>query len=266
MRRCPTLLARMATAAIGAFLLAGPVLAQDALPSWNDTDHKKALLGFVERVTKDGSADFVPPDKRVATFDNDGTLWGEQPLYYQLFFAIDRVKALAPQHPEWKAKEPFASLLNGDVKAALAGGEQAILEIVMATHAGMTTDEFETIVKDWVATAKHPATGRLYTEMVYQPMIELLGHLRANGFKTFIVSGGGVEFMRAFAETVYGIPPEQVIGSSGVTAFEMRQGTAGARQGTEGRVRRRQNRQADRHQQVHRPPPDPRLRQLGWRP
>jgi len=225
MRRCPTLLARIAAAAIGAFLLASPALAQDALPSWNDTASKTAIVGFVERVTKQGSPDFVPPDQRIATFDNDGTLWGEQPLYYQLFFAIDRVKALAPQHPEWNDKEPFASLLKGDVKAALAGGEHAILEIVMATHAGMTTDAFETIVKDWVATAKHPATGRLYTEMVYQPMLELLGYLRANGFKTFIVSGGGVEFMRAFAEKVYGIPPEQVVGSSGVTTFELRQGT-----------------------------------------
>ena len=169
-------------------------------------------MGFVERVTRNGSPDFVPPAERIATFDNDGTLWAEQPLYFQLLFAIDRVKALAPQHPEWKDKEPFASLLKGDIKAALAGGEHAILEIVMATHAGMTTDEFETIVKDWVATAKHPATGRPYTEMVYQPMLELLGYLRANGFKTFIVSGGGVEFMRAFAEKVYGIPPEQVVG------------------------------------------------------
>jgi phosphoglycolate phosphatase-like HAD superfamily hydrolase len=222
MRQPPTFLARLAAAAIGMFLLAGPVLAQEALPSWNQTEPKRALLSFVERVTKTGSPDFVPVDQRIATFDNDGTLWAEQPLYFQLFFAIDRVKALAPQHPEWKDKEPFASLLKGDVKTALAGGEHAILEIVMATHAGMTTDEFQTIVTDWVASARHPATGRLYTEMVYQPMLELLAHLRANGFKTFIVSGGGVEFMRAFAEKVYGIPPEQVIGSSGVTKFEMR--------------------------------------------
>jgi phosphoserine phosphatase len=212
-------------AAMFAVAWATPGLAQAPLSSWNDTASKTAIVGFVERVTKNGSPDFVPPDQRIATFDNDGTLWGEQPLYFQLFFAIDRVKALAPQHPEWRDKEPFASLLKGDVKAALAGGEHAILEIMMATHAGMTTDAFETIVKDWVATAKHPATGRLYTDMVYQPMIELLDHLRANGFKTFIVSGGGVEFMRAFAEKVYGIPPEQVVGSSGVTAFEMRQGT-----------------------------------------
>jgi phosphoglycolate phosphatase-like HAD superfamily hydrolase len=213
----PVMLAAMFAVALGA-----PGLAQAPLSSWNDMASKTAIVGFVERVTKQGSPDFVPPDQRIATFDNDGTLWGEQPLYFQILFAIDRVRALAPQHPEWKDKEPFASLLKGDMKAALASGEHAILEIIMATHAGMTTDEFETIVKDWVATAKHPATGRLYTDMVYQPMLELLGHLRANGFKTFIVSGGGVEFMRAFAEKVYGIPPEQVVGSSGVTTFEMR--------------------------------------------
>ena len=176
------------------------------------------------KVTKEGSSDFVPPDERIATFDNDGTLWAEQPMYVQLLFALDRVKALAPQHPEWKDKEPFASLLKGDVKAALAGGEHAILEIVMATHAGMTTEEFEKIVKDWLATARHPTTKRPYTEMVYQPMLELLAYLRANGFKTFIVSGGGIEFMRPWTEKVYGIPPEQVIGSSIKTKFEMRDG------------------------------------------
>jgi phosphoglycolate phosphatase-like HAD superfamily hydrolase len=199
-----------------------PVAAQDSLPSWNDTAVKKDIVGFVECVTRQGSPDFVPPAERVAAFDNDGTLWAEQPLYFQLFFAIDRVKALAPQHPEWKDKEPFASLLTGDLKTALAGGQHAVLEIVMATHAGMTTDEFETVVKDWIATAKHPGTGRPYTEMIYQPMLELLGYLRANDFKTFIVSGGGIEFMRAFAEKVYGIPPEQVVGSSGVTTLQMR--------------------------------------------
>ena len=193
-----------------------------------------------------GSPDFVPPAERIATFDNDGTLWAEQPLYFQLLFAIDRVKALAPQHPEWKDKEPYASLLKGDVKAALAGGEHAILEIVMATHAGMTTDEFEKIVKDWLATAKHPTTGRPYTEMVYQPMLELLAYLRANGFKTFIVSGGGVEFMRAFAEKVYGIPPEQVIGSSGKQKFEMRDGKPVLVKLAGGRLHRRQGGQAGR--------------------
>ena len=196
--------------------------AQDPLPSWNDTAPKKALVAFVERVTKEGSPEFVPVADRIATFDNDGTLWAEQPLYFQLLFAIDRVKVLAPQYPEWKDKEPFASLLRGDLKAALAGGDQAVIEIATATHTGMTTDEFEKIVKDWFATAKHPTSGRPYTEMAYQPMIELLAYLRAGGFKTFIVSGGGVDFMRAFAERVYGVPPEQVIGSTGKLQFEMR--------------------------------------------
>jgi len=201
-----------------------PSRAADPLPSWNDTATKKAIGTFVERVTKEGSPDFVPVPERIATFDNDGTLWAEQPMYFQLVFAFDRVKALAPQHPEWKTEEPFASLLKGDVKAALAGGEKTLLEIVMATHAGMTTEEFEKIVKDWLATAKHSKTGRLYTEMVYQPMLELLAYLRANGFKTFIVSGGGVEFMRPWTEKVYGVPPEQVVGSSVKTKFEMRNG------------------------------------------
>ncbi len=195
--------------------------AADLLPSWNDTAPKKAITVFVEKVTKEGSPDFVPPAERIATFDNDGCLWAEQPMYFQLLFALDRVKALAPQHPEWKDKEPFASLLKGDVKSALAGGEPAIGQIVMATHAGMTTKEFDKIVKEWIATAKHPVTKRPYTEMVYQPMLELLAYLRANGFKTFIVSGGGIEFMRPWTEKVYGIPPEQVVGSSGKTKFEM---------------------------------------------
>ena len=198
--------------------------AADPLPSWNDGPAKKSIIDFVEKVTKEGSADFVPPNERIATFDNDGTLWCEKPLPFQLFFALDRVKALAPQHPEWKTKEPFASLLKGDVKAAMAGGEHSLIEIVMATHAGMTTGEFEKMVKDWIATAKHPTTKRPFTEMVYQPMLELLAYLRANGFKTFIVSGGGIEFMRAWAEKVYGIPPEQIVGSSGKTKFEMRDG------------------------------------------
>jgi hypothetical protein len=189
--------------------------AQDPLPSWNDTSPKKAIVAFVEKVTKEGSPDFIPPNERIATFDNDGTLWCEKPMPIQLFFALDRVKELAPQHPEWKDKEPFASLLKGDVKAAMAGGEHALLEIVMATHTGMTTGEFEKMVKDWIATAKHPTTKQPFTKMVYQPMIELLAYLRANGFKTFIVSGGGIEFMRPWTEGVYGIPPEQVVGSSG---------------------------------------------------
>ena len=199
------------------------VQATDPLPSWNNGKAKQSIVVFVEKVTTPGSPDFVPPAERIATFDNDGTLWAEKPMYFQLFFALDRVKELAPQHPEWKDKEPFASLLKGDVKTALAGGDKAILEIVMATHAGMTTNEFEKIVKDWIAKARHPQTKRLYTEMVYQPMLELLAFLRANGFKTFIVSGGGIEFMRPWADAVYGIPPEQIVGSSIKTKFEMRQ-------------------------------------------
>jgi phosphoglycolate phosphatase-like HAD superfamily hydrolase len=195
--------------------------AADSLPSWNDGKAKQSIIEFVAKVTKEGSSDFVPPDERIATFDNDGTLWAEQPMYVQLIFALDRVKALAPQHPEWNDKEPFASLLKGDVKAALAGGERAIIEIVMVTHAGMTTEEFEKTVKDWLATARHPTTQRPYTEMVYQPMLELLAYLRDNDFKTFIVSGGGVEFMRPWTEKVYGIPPEQVIGSSIKTKYEL---------------------------------------------
>ena len=209
-------------------LLALPALAQtgatDPLSSWNDTATKNAIVTFVERVTKPGSPDLVPPAERIATFDNDGTLWAEQPIYFQLAFALDRVRALAPMHPEWKDKEPFASLLKGDLKGALAGGEAAIFEIVTVTHSGMTTVEFEQIVHDWISTAKHPVTKRLYSEMVYQPMLELLAYLRAKGFKTFIVSGGGIDFMRVFAERVYGIPPEQVVGSSGKLNFELRDG------------------------------------------
>jgi hypothetical protein len=198
--------------------------AGDPLPSWNDGPAKKNIVEFVGKVTTPGSPDFVPPAERIATFDNDGTLWAEKPMYVQLLFALDRVKELAPQHPEWKDKEPFAALLKGDVKAAMAGGEKAVVEIVAATHAGMTAEAFEKIVKDWIATAKHPKTGRPFTEMVYQPMLELLAYLRANGFKTFIVSGGGIEFMRPWTEKVYGIPPEQVVGSSIKTKYEMLDG------------------------------------------
>ncbi len=214
------------TFALLAITLAGliPTQAQDPLPSWNDSAPKKAIVAFVEKVTKEGSPDFVRPAERIATFDNDGTLWCEQPMPVQLFFALDRVKALAPQHPEWKTKEPFASLLKGDLKTALAGGDHALLELVMATHTGMTTTEFERIVKDWLATAKHPKFKKPFIDCVYQPMIELLAYLRANGFKTFIVSGGGIEFMRPWAEKAYGIPPEQVVGSSIKTKFEMRDG------------------------------------------
>ena len=216
------------TSVIFAFaLLFGDLAAaqsDDSLPSWKDGKAKQSIIDFVTKVTQEGSPDFVPPAERIATFDNDGTLWAEQPMYVQLLFALDRVKALAPQHPQWKEQEPFASLLRGNVKAALAGGEHAILDIVMATHAGMTTEEFGRIVEDWIATAKHPTTKRPHTAMVYQPMLELLAYLRANDFKTFIVSGGGIEFMRPWTEKVYGIPPEQVIGSSIKTRFEARDG------------------------------------------
>ena len=197
----------------------------DSLPSWNDGKTKQSIIEFVAKVTEKGSPDFVPPAERIAVFDNDGTLWAEQPMYFQLLFALDRVKVLAPQHPEWTDKEPFASLLKGDVKGALAGGEHAILEIIMATHAGNTTEQFEKIVKDWISTAKHPTTKRPYTEMVYQPMLEVLAYLRAKGFKTFIVSGGGIEFMRPWSEKVYDVPPEQVIGSSIKVKFEIHEGT-----------------------------------------
>jgi phosphoglycolate phosphatase-like HAD superfamily hydrolase len=198
--------------------------AADPLPSWNDGPAKQSIVTFVEKVTMPGSPDFVPVAERIATFDNDGTLWSEKPLPVQVYFALDRVKTLAPQHPEWKTKEPFASILKGDPKGLMAGGERGLVEMIMATHTGNTTVEFEQIVKDWIATAKHPKTGKLYTEMVYQPMLEVLTYLRANGFKTFIVSGGGIEFMRPWAEQVYGIPPEQVVGSSVKTKFELRDG------------------------------------------
>jgi hypothetical protein len=198
--------------------------AADPLPSWNDAAAKKAIIEFVTKVTTEGSPDFVPAAERIAVFDNDGTLWSERPVPFQAVFALDRIKALAPQHPEWKEQEPFASLLKGDLKAAFAGGERAVLQVLMAGHAGMTTDEFTKIVEEWISTARHPKTGRLYTEMVYQPMLELLAYLRSNGFKTFIVSGGGIEFMRLWAEKVYGIPPEQVVGSSIRTKYEIRDG------------------------------------------
>jgi phosphoserine phosphatase len=217
----------IATAVIAVVVFASAIArAADPLPSWNDGAAKNSIITFVEKVTKEGSPDFVPAAERIAAFDNDGTLWCEQPLPVQLFFALDRVKTLAPQHPEWKDKEPFASLLKGDVRTALAGCDRALLEIVMATHAGMTTDDFEQIVQDWIATAKHPKYKKPYTECVYQPMLELLAYLRANGFKNFIVSGGGIEFMRPWAERVYGIPPEQVVGSSVKTRFEIRDGKA----------------------------------------
>ncbi len=195
-----------------------------ALASWAESDSKEAIVNFVATVTDESNSKFVPEAKRIAVFDNDGTLWAEQPLYFQLAFAIDRIKYLAPIHPEWKTEEPYASILKGDTKKALSGGKKALLEIIATTHAGMTTDEFELAVSDWINTARHPKTDLAYTDMTYQPMFELLEYLRSNGFKTYIVSGGGIEFMRVFAEEVYGIPPEQVIGSSIKTEFQIQDG------------------------------------------
>ena len=195
--------------------------ANDPLPSWNDGPSKAAILDFVHKVTQEGSSDFVPVPERIATFDNDGTLWAEKPLYFQVYFILDRIKALAPQHPEWKTQEPFASILKGDLKGALAGGDKALIELAMAAQTGMSTAAFEQQVADWIATARHPQTKLLFTQMVYQPMLELLAYLRANGFKTFIVSGGGIEFMRPWTEKTYGVPPEQVVGSSVETKYEM---------------------------------------------
>jgi phosphoglycolate phosphatase-like HAD superfamily hydrolase len=196
----------------------------DPLPSWNDGPAKQAIIKFVQATTTPGSPDFVPPAKRIATFDNDGTLWPSHPIYTQLAFALDRIKALAPQHPEWKTKQPFKAVLDNDLKALGAAGEKGLVELIMASHAGMSTAEFEKIVTDWFKTAKHPRFKRPYTELAYQPMLEILAYLRANGFKTYIVSGGGIEFMRPMTEAVYGIPPEQVIGSSIETKYEMKDG------------------------------------------
>jgi haloacid dehalogenase-like hydrolase len=202
-----------------------PLWAQtDPLPSWNEGPAKQAIVAFVGRVTRQGGPDFVPPAERIATFDNDGTLWCEHPMYVQLAFALDRVKAMAPLHPEWKGKQPFKAALEGDMETLAAAGEHGIGELVMATHAGMTSEEFAKIVTDWLATARDPRFERPYTELVYQPMLELLAFLRANGFTTYIVSGGGIEFMRPWSERVYGVRPEQVVGSSIKMKFEIRRG------------------------------------------
>jgi phosphoglycolate phosphatase-like HAD superfamily hydrolase len=214
---------------IGTFLLlALAILAEaalaDPLPSWNEGPSKQAITEFVRTVTDRSSPNYVPHEQRIATFDNDGTLWSEQPMYFQAFFTFDRIKTLAPQHPEWKDRQPFKAILENDMKALMAAGEKGMMEILMATHAGMTTEEFEKIVKDWLATAKHPRFNRPFTDLVYQPMLELLVYLRENGFTTYIVSGGGVEFMRPWTEKTYGIPPEQVVGSSIKLKFEMPDG------------------------------------------
>jgi phosphoserine phosphatase len=204
--------------------LGTPAAAQDhPLPSWNDGAAKSAIVAFVEAVTTDGP-DFVAPDERIATFDNDGTLWVEQPFYTQLAFALDRIRTLAPEHPEWHEQQPFKAVLENDLEALKASGIEGLMQLVMASHSGMTTDEFETIVVEWIASSEHPKFARPYTELVYQPMLELLAYLRDNGFKTFIVSGGGIEFMRPWTGQVYGIPPEQVVGSTIVTEFELQDG------------------------------------------
>jgi len=211
-------------ALIGSLRPKSAIAQTDILQSWSDGPAKTSIIDFVARVTTQGGPDFVPAEQRIAVFDNDGTLWCEQPMYVQLAFILDRVKAMAPLHPEWKDKQPFKAVLEDDMKTLSESGERGMLELGMVTHAGMTTDEFAKIVSDWLATARHPRFKRPYTELVYQPMLELLGYLRANGFKTFIVSGGGIEFMRPWSERVYGVPPEQVVGSSIKTKFEMRDG------------------------------------------
>ena len=209
-----------------AWLLVVAACAAQPLPSWNETSAKRAIIGFVTEVTTPASPAYVGPEARIAVFDNDGTLWPEQPMPAQLAFALDRVKALAPQHPEWRDQEPFKSILAGDVQHALAGGETAAAALIAATHAGMTTDAFEALVREWIAGARHPRFARRYTELAYRPMLELLAYLRAHGFETFIVSGGGVDFMRPWSENVYGIPAERVIGSQGKLRFELRDGKA----------------------------------------
>jgi phosphoglycolate phosphatase-like HAD superfamily hydrolase len=194
-----------------------PARAADPLPSWNEGAAKKSITDFIERTTRQGSAEFVPPAERIAVFDNDGTLWSEQPAYFQALFAIDRIRAMAPQHPGWQNEQPFKAAIDNDLKTLASFGVKGLLQIVAATHSGMTVDAFHKTVLEWTTTARHPRFNRPYTDLVYQPMLELLAYMRANGFKTFIVSGGGIEFMRPWVESVYGIPPEQVIGSSGVT-------------------------------------------------
>ena len=209
---------------VGVAVSAGGLAQTDPLPSWNDGAAKAAIVKFVADTTKAGAPGFLPPEQRIAAFDNDGTLWAEHPMYFQLAFALDEVKRMAPDHPDWKDKEPYRSVLAGDMKALMAQGKKGIAEIMSVTHSGMTTDEFAANVTSWIATAKHPRFQRPYTECVYQPMLELLAYLRARGFKTYIVSGGGVEFMRVFSEKIYGIPPEQVIGTTGETKLEVRDG------------------------------------------
>ena len=205
-------------------LFTGCESVQDPLPSWNEGPTKESIVNFVKKTTTPGSKDFVEEQERIAVFDNDGTLWAEQPMYFQLAFALDRLQELAPLHPEWKTTQPFKAALENDLETVFAGGGHALIELLVLTHAGTTTEEFEQIVSEWISSARHPKTNRLYTEMVFQPMLELLSYLRANGFQTWIVSGGGIEFMRPWAQRVYGIPPQQVIGSSLKRKYEVRDG------------------------------------------
>jgi len=247
------------------FSLALPLLAQanEPLPSWNNGPAKKSIIEFVEAVTDQGSKDFVKPAERIAVFDNDGTLWSEQPAYFELLFALDEVKRNAAQHPEWKTTQPFKAVLENDHKALAASGMDGLLKIVRATHGGMTTEAFDDYAKTWLSQARHPKTGKPYTEMIFQPMLEMLDYLRSQDFKTYIVSGGDTGFMRAFAEKVYGIPPEQVIGTTFVTSFEYKDGIDRAR--SESRAQRRRPGQASEHRCGHRSAADSRLRQLRRR-
>jgi len=211
-------------AALPALLTLSAANADEPLSSWNDNKAKQSIIDFVEQATTEGSEGFVPRAERIATFDNDGCLWSEKPIYVQLVFAVDRIKQLADAHPEWQDEEPFKSVLAGDLESLKKLGKPGLAKIIAATHSGLSVDEYRTIVKDWISTARHPETGLLYTEMAYQPMVELLDYLRANGFKTYIVTGGGVEFVRAWCEGIYGIPPEQVVGSREKYKFEFRDG------------------------------------------
>jgi hypothetical protein len=260
------LAALLTSAAGGMVLAAGPALAQsDPLPSWNDGRAKQSILDFVTAVTREGSLDFVPMPQRIATFDNDGTLWCEQPMYVQLAFALDQVKALAPQHPDWKTKQPFKAVLDGDRKALAETGERGLVELVMATHANISTGDFERVVTDWISSARHPRFKRPYTDLVYQPMLELLAYLRANGFKTYIVSGGGIEFMRPWTERVYGVPPGAGRGIEYQNAFYAARGYSDIASPSAGEFRRRRTRQAGWHQRTYRAAPDRRIWQFGRR-
>ena len=238
---------------------------EDPLPSWNDGPTKQAILDFVSAATTEGGPDLIAPGDRIATFDNDGTLWSEQPMYFQGMFVNDRIKALAADNPDWASTMPFKAVLDGDMAALGAAGEKGLVELLAATHAGMTNEEFEAIVKDWIATARHPRFDRPYTDLVFQPMLEVLDYLRANDFQTWIVSGGGIDFMRPWTEPVYGIPPWQVIGSQIEVDLQRQGRPAALRPRARGLLRRRQGGQAGRHPPPHRPRAGDRLRQLRRR-